>query len=84
MGQNPSDFELKEMIREMDEDGSGTVDFQVYIGKDDFLTVYSKRLRGEFLKKFFKNSPLHGVNRLNSVFFQGSFIYINALCTVIM
>ena len=39
MGQNPSDFELKEMIREMDEDGSGTVDFQVYIGKDDFLTV---------------------------------------------
>ena len=31
MGQNPSEFELKEMIREMDEDGSGTVDFQVYI-----------------------------------------------------
>ena len=74
MGQNPSDFELKEMIREMDEDGSGTVDFQVYIGKDDFLTVYSKRLRGGFLKKFFKNSPLYsGVNRLNSVFFKEAF-----------
>ena len=31
MGQNPSEFELKEMIREMDEDGSGTVDFQVTV-----------------------------------------------------
>ncbi len=70
MGQNPSDFELKEMIREMDEDGSGTVDFQVYIGKDDFFTVYSKILSGGFLKKFFKNSPLYGVNRLNSAFFS--------------
>ena len=29
MGQNPSDQELKEMINEMDEDGSGTVDFEV-------------------------------------------------------
>ena len=29
MGQNPSDHELKEMISEMDEDGSGTVDFEV-------------------------------------------------------
>ena len=31
MGQNPSDKELKEMIDEMDEDGSGTVDFEVRI-----------------------------------------------------
>ena len=29
MGQTPSDQELKEMIKDMDEDGSGTVDFQV-------------------------------------------------------
>ena len=29
MGQNPSEQELKEMIGEMDEDGSGTVDFEV-------------------------------------------------------
>lgn len=29
MGQNPSDEELQEMIAEMDEDNSGTVDFQV-------------------------------------------------------
>ena len=30
MGQTPSDQELKEMIKDMDEDGSGTVDFEVY------------------------------------------------------
>ena len=29
MGQNPSDQGLKEMISEMDGDGSGTVDFEV-------------------------------------------------------
>jgi hypothetical protein len=29
MGQNPTDLELKEMISEMDGDGSGTVDFEV-------------------------------------------------------
>ena len=29
MGQTPSDKELKEMIKDMDEDGSGTVDFEV-------------------------------------------------------
>ena len=29
MGQNPSVQELDEMISEMDEDGSGTVDFEV-------------------------------------------------------
>ena len=29
MGQNPSAQELDEMISEMDEDGSGTVDFEV-------------------------------------------------------
>eukprot|EP00090_Calanus_glacialis_P004756 TRINITY_DN13570_c0_g1_i1.p1 TRINITY_DN13570_c0_g1~~TRINITY_DN13570_c0_g1_i1.p1 ORF type:complete len:151 (-),score=70.88 TRINITY_DN13570_c0_g1_i1:190-642(-) len=31
MGQNPSDQELKEMINEMDEDGSGTVDFEEFV-----------------------------------------------------
>jgi len=31
MGQNPSDHELKEMISEMDEDGSGTVDFEEFV-----------------------------------------------------
>ena len=29
MGQNPSEQELEQMINEMDEDGSGTVDFEV-------------------------------------------------------
>ena len=29
MGQTPSDQELKEMIKDKDEDGSGTVDFEV-------------------------------------------------------
>ena len=29
MGCNPSDEELQEMIAEMDEDNSGTVDFEV-------------------------------------------------------
>ena len=29
MGQNPSEQELIDMISEMDEDGSGTVDFEV-------------------------------------------------------
>ena len=29
MGQTPNDQELKEMIKDMDEDGSGTVDFEV-------------------------------------------------------
>ena len=38
MGQNPSDQELKEMINEMDEDGSGTVDFEV---GSDFVTFSS-------------------------------------------
>ena len=37
MGQNPSDQELKEMINEMDEDGSGTVDFEVVL---DIARVY--------------------------------------------
>merc|ERR1711872_222994 len=31
MGQNPSEQELKEMISEMDEDDSGTVDFQEFV-----------------------------------------------------
>ena len=31
MGQNPSEQELKEMISEMDEDNSGTVDFEEFV-----------------------------------------------------
>jgi len=31
MGQNPSEQELKEMISEMDEDDSGTVDFEEFV-----------------------------------------------------
>ena len=31
MGQNPSEKELVDMIREMDEDGSGTVDFEEFV-----------------------------------------------------
>ena len=31
MGQNPSDQELMEMIHELDEDGSGTVDFEEFV-----------------------------------------------------
>merc|ERR1712071_88932 len=31
MGQNPSDKELKEMIKDMDEDGSGTVDYEEFV-----------------------------------------------------
>ena len=45
MGQNPSDQELKEMINEMDEDGSGTVDFEV---GSDFVT-FSFLLHNTFL-----------------------------------
>ncbi|XP_023320702.1 calmodulin isoform X2 [Eurytemora carolleeae] len=31
MGQNPSEQELEQMINEMDEDGSGTVDFEEFV-----------------------------------------------------
>ena len=34
MGCNPSDEELQEMIAEMDEDNSGTVDFEVESSED--------------------------------------------------
>ena len=37
MGQNPSDKELKEMISELDEDGSGEVDFE------EFVTLMQKK-----------------------------------------
>ena len=38
MGQNPTQHELIEMISEMDEDDSGTVDFEVL--KENFLRLY--------------------------------------------
>ena len=36
MGQNPSEQELKDMIDEMDEDGSGAVDFEVILSCKSF------------------------------------------------
>ncbi len=46
MGQNPTDLELKEMISEMDGDGSGTVDFEV-----GFPAFFSSAATGETDKK---------------------------------
>ncbi len=43
MGQNPTDLELKEMISEMDGDGSGTVDFEV--GFPAFLPPFQREKR---------------------------------------
>ena len=40
MGHNPSEKELIEMIGEMDEDDSGTVDFEVCVPKH--LPIYSE------------------------------------------
>ncbi|ELU09609.1 hypothetical protein CAPTEDRAFT_184797 [Capitella teleta] len=37
LGQSPSDTELRDMIRELDADGSGTVDFK------EFLTMYARK-----------------------------------------
>ena len=42
MGQNPSERELREMIGEMDEDDSGTVDFQEFV-----ILMKKKRLDDE-------------------------------------
>ena len=39
MGQNPTEQELIEMISEMDEDDSGTVDFEVIKENVYFLTL---------------------------------------------
>ena len=39
MGQNPTEQELIEMISEMDEDDSGTVDFEVTKSDSPFLAL---------------------------------------------
>ena len=39
LGQNPNDEELDNMIKEIDEDGNGTVDF------DEFLIMMSKKMK---------------------------------------
>ena len=44
MGQNPTEQELIEMISEMDEDDSGTVDFEVIQENVYFLTSSSEHL----------------------------------------
>ncbi|KAG5645669.1 hypothetical protein DXG03_005507 [Asterophora parasitica] len=40
LGQNPSDSELRDMIREVDTDHNGTIDF------DEFLTMMAKTIQG--------------------------------------
>jgi hypothetical protein len=45
MGQNPTDLELKEMISEMDGDGSGTVDFEVGFPAFFFSSAFSREKR---------------------------------------
>jgi troponin C len=44
LGQNPSEQELQEMVDEVDEDGSGTIDF------DEFCQMMSKQLAAEALE----------------------------------
>ena len=39
LGQNPNEEELNDMIKEIDEDGNGTVDF------DEFLIMMSKKMK---------------------------------------
>jgi troponin C len=45
LGQNPSEQELQEMVDEVDEDGSGTIDF------DEFTQMMSKQLAAEALEQ---------------------------------
>ena len=40
LGQNPSEEELKQMIREVDLDGNGTIDFK------EFLCLMVKKMKG--------------------------------------
>merc|ERR1712025_1516418 len=49
LGQNPTEQELQEMVEEVDEDGSGTIDF------DEFAQMMSKQLAAEALGIFDKN-----------------------------
>jgi hypothetical protein len=59
MGQNPTDLELKEMISEMDGDGSGTVDFEV-----GFPVIHSPFQREKRIKKgVVVNSRLRGAGK---------------------
>ena len=44
LGQNPTEQELQEMVEEVDEDGSGTIDF------DEFCQMMSKQLAAEALE----------------------------------
>ena len=39
LGQNPNEEELDDMIKEIDEDGNGTVDFE------EFLVMMSKKMK---------------------------------------
>ena len=39
LGQNPNEEELDDMIKEIDEDGNGTVDFE------EFLIMMSKKMK---------------------------------------
>ena len=39
LGQNPNEEELNDMIKEIDEDGNGTVDFE------EFLIMMSKKMK---------------------------------------
>ena len=66
LGQNPSEEELKQMIREVDLDGNGTIDFK------EFLCLMVKKMKGtdteeeliEAFKVFLKNelaSDLHSL-----------------------
>jgi len=45
LGQNPSEQELQEMVDEVDEDGSGTIDF------DEFTQMMGKQLAAEALEQ---------------------------------
>ncbi|XP_060602181.1 calmodulin-A-like isoform X1 [Ruditapes philippinarum] len=52
LGQNPSDEELEDMVREVDVDGNGTIDF------DEFLQMMSRKMKEtdteEEIKEAFK------------------------------
>ena len=45
LGQNPSEEELQEMVDEVDEDGSGTIDFE------EFTEMMAKQLAAEALEQ---------------------------------
>ena len=55
MGQNPTEQELMEMISEMDEDDSGTVDFEV-TKKTILLNLHKMLVSQEFVALMQKKS----------------------------